>query len=85
MNHRLWLSLFKPTLLTCETLNPYPTLRKEREELMEPHGQSPWFPRDAHKGRTSRTRGPIHPRAEPVVLLVRDRIYQIPSHLIVVS
>ena len=40
---------------------------------MEPHGQSPWFPRDAHKGRTSRTRGPIHPRVEPVVLLVRDR------------
>jgi hypothetical protein len=41
---------------------------------MEPHGQSPWFPRNAHKGRTSRTRGPIHPRVEPVVLLVRDRI-----------
>jgi hypothetical protein len=43
------------------------------EPPMEPHGQSPWFPRDAHKGRTSRTRGPIHPRVEPVVLLVRDR------------
>jgi hypothetical protein len=40
---------------------------------MEPHRQSPWYPRDAHKGRTSRTRGPIHPRVEPVVLLVRDR------------
>jgi hypothetical protein len=40
---------------------------------MEPHGQSPRFPRNAHKGRTSRTRGPIHPRVEPVVLLVRDR------------
>jgi hypothetical protein len=40
---------------------------------MEPHGQSLWFPRDAHKGRTSRTRGPIHPRVEPVVLSVRDR------------
>jgi len=34
MNHRLWLSLFKPTLLTCETLNPYRTLRKERENLI---------------------------------------------------
>jgi len=32
------------------------------KEIMEPHGQSPWFPRDTHKGRTSRTRGPIHPR-----------------------
>ena len=41
---------------------------------MEPHGQSPWFLRNAHKGRTSRTRGPIHPRVEPVVLLVRDRV-----------
>src|SRR4030042_1941022 len=40
---------------------------------MEPHGESPWFLRNAHKGRTSRTRGPIHPRVEPVVLLVRDR------------
>ena len=40
---------------------------------MEPHGQSPWYPGDTHKGRTSRTRGPIHPRVEPVVLLVRDR------------
>ncbi len=43
---------------------------------VEPHGQSPLFPRDAHKGRTSRTRGPIHPRVEPVVLLVWDRISQ---------
>jgi hypothetical protein len=43
------------------------------EAPMEPHGQSPWLPRNAHKGRTSRTRGPIHPRVEPVVLLVRDR------------
>jgi hypothetical protein len=33
---------------------------------MEPHGQSPWYPRDANKGRTSRTRGPIHPRVEPL-------------------
>jgi hypothetical protein len=40
---------------------------------MEPHGQSPWFPKDAHKGRTSRTRGPNHPQVEPVVLLVRER------------
>jgi hypothetical protein len=40
---------------------------------MEPHRQSPWFPGDAHEGRTSRTRGPIHPWVEPVVLLVRDR------------
>ena len=46
----------------------------ERMLPMEPHGQSPWFPRNAHKGRTSRTRGPIHPRVEPVVFLVRDRI-----------
>ena len=45
------------------------------EPPMEPHGQSPWFPRDAHKGRTSRTRGPIHTRVEPVVLLVRDRCH----------
>jgi len=42
------------------------------------HG--PWSPmgkaggsqETPHKGRTSRTRGPIHPRVEPVVLLVRD-------------
>ena len=47
---------------------------KQKESSMEPHGQSPWFPRDVHKGRTSRTRGPIHPRVEPVVLLVRDRV-----------
>ena len=40
---------------------------------MEPHGQSPWFHRDAHKGRTSRIRGPIHLRVERVVLLVPDR------------
>jgi inorganic pyrophosphatase len=26
----------------------------------------PVVPRDAHKGRTSRTRGPIHPRVEPL-------------------
>ena len=39
---------------------------------MEPHGQSPWVHRDAHKGQTSRIRGPIHPRVERVVLLVRD-------------
>jgi integrase/recombinase XerD len=32
----------------------------------------PWFPKDAHKGRTSCTRGPFHPQIEPVVLLVRD-------------
>ena len=43
-------------------------------QAMEPHGQSPWYARDVHKGRTSRTRGPIHRRVEPVVLLVRDRI-----------
>ena len=42
--------------------------------LMEPRGQSPWFLKNAHKGRTSRTRGPIHPRVEPVVLLVRDSL-----------
>ena len=40
---------------------------------MEPHGQNPWFPRDASKGQTSRTKGPIHPRVESVALLVRDR------------
>jgi len=40
---------------------------------MEPHKKSLWFPRNAPEGRTSRTRGPIHPRAEPVVLLVRDK------------
>jgi len=40
---------------------------------MEPHGQSPWFPKNAPRGRTSRTRGPIHPRVDPVVLLARDR------------
>jgi len=44
---------------------------------MEPHGQSLWFPRDAHKGRTSRTRGLIRSRVETVVLLVRDRLYPI--------
>jgi hypothetical protein len=38
-----------------------------------PTGRQAWFARDAPKGRTSRTRGPIHPRVEPVVLLVRDR------------
>jgi hypothetical protein len=52
----------------------YEVLRLKDHLPMEPHGQSPWFPRNAHKGRTSRTRGPIHPRVEPVVLLVRDRI-----------
>jgi len=40
---------------------------------MEAHGQSLWFPRDARKGQTSRTRGPIQSRVEPMVLLVRDR------------
>jgi hypothetical protein len=37
-----------------------------QKRKMEPHGQSPWFPRNTHKGRTSRTRGPIHPRVEPL-------------------
>jgi hypothetical protein len=44
---------------------------------VEPHGQSPAFGGVPKKrpagGRTSRTRGPIHPRVEPVVLLVQDR------------
>jgi hypothetical protein len=39
---------------------------------MEPHGQSPWFPRDAPQGANIPYQGPIHPRVEPVVLLVRD-------------
>jgi hypothetical protein len=43
----------------------YESQRSKRLE-MEPHGQSPWYPRDTHKGRTSRTRGPIHPWVEPV-------------------
>ena len=49
---------------------------------MESHGQTPWFPRNARKGRTSRTRGPIHTLVETVVLLVRDRIPQccLPHH-----
>jgi hypothetical protein len=44
-----------------------------------PTGGQAWFSRDAHKGRTSRTRGPIRPGRTPAcrqagaVLLVRDQ------------
>jgi site-specific recombinase XerD len=38
---------------------------------MEPHGQTPWFPETPTRGEHP-TRGPIDPRVEPVVLLVRD-------------
>jgi len=48
---------------------------------MELHGQSQWFHRDVHKGRTSRIKGPIHPRVERVVLLVRDRAESGKSYL----
>jgi hypothetical protein len=51
-----------------------PTSFAENEFLWSPTGKARGSQETPHKGRTSRTRGPIHPRVEPVVLLVRDRL-----------
>jgi len=40
---------------------------------MEPHGQNPWFPKDAPQGANIPYQRTNSSTGEPVVLLVRDR------------
>ena len=62
-----------PTLLR----SPWPGIQTPNPTFqdMEPHGQTRGTTPNTPSGRTSRTRGPIHPRVNPWSSWCRDRIY----------